>query len=60
MKEKKLFLVCPSVKGAEKANFMIDAAACPQGAIEMFWFQFWGAVMPSIFLYSQCVSHSYF
>ena len=37
----------------EEAGFMTYAAASHQGAIEMFWLIFGGAVTLSIFIYSQ-------
>ena len=37
----------------EGAGLMTYTAASHQGVIKMFWLHFWGAVMTSIFIYSQ-------
>ncbi len=48
----------------EGAEFMTYTGASHQGAIEMFWFHFWGAVMSSFFVYGvekwKAVSHFLF
>ncbi len=46
------FLVWLMSANMQGVGFMNYTVASQQGAIEMFWLHFWGAVMSSIFIYS--------
>lgn len=52
------FLTHIPLANEEGAGFMTCTADSHQVAMKMFWLLFWGALMLSVFLYSQFVSQA--